>query len=75
MKIKFHNESKDNFYAELKFRVNKLLFEDGLYKVQGSLTGAVLVETVTSKIKGSTRKAYFLKYGTDEYKKVVMSKK
>jgi hypothetical protein len=46
-------------------------FEDGLYKVQGSLTGAVLVETVTSKIKGSTRKAYFLKYGSDEYKKVV----
>jgi hypothetical protein len=46
-------------------------FEDGLYKVQGSLTGAVLVETLTSKIKSSTRKAYFLKYGSDEYKKVV----
>lgn len=46
-------------------------FTDGLYKVQGSLTGAVLVETVTSKIKGSTRKAYFLKYGSDEYKRVV----
>lgn len=46
-------------------------FEDGLYKVQGNLTGVILVETATSKIKKSSRKAYFLKYGTDEYKKVV----
>lgn len=46
-------------------------FEDGLYKVQGNLTGVILVETATSKIKKSSRKAYFLKFGTDEYKKVV----
>jgi hypothetical protein len=45
--------------------------QDGLYKVQGSLTGTILVETATSRIKGSSRKAYFLKYGTPEYKKVV----
>ena len=32
MTIKFHNEAKDNFYAELKSRVDKLLFENGLYK-------------------------------------------
>lgn len=46
-------------------------FVDGLYKVQGGLTGAVLVETITSKINGSSRKAYFLKYGSAEYKKVI----
>lgn len=46
-------------------------FEDGVYKVQGNLTGVILIETATSKIKKSSRKAYFLKFGTDEYKKVV----
>lgn len=46
-------------------------FEDGVYKVQGNLTGVILVETATSKIKKSSRKAYFLKFGSDEYKKVV----
>src|SRR5580765_195551 len=32
MKIKFQNEVKDDFYAELRSRVNELLFDQGVYK-------------------------------------------
>ena len=31
MKVKFNSEAKDGFYKELKIRVDKLLFKDGLF--------------------------------------------
>lgn len=70
-------KNQTTFYADVDRAGNNVFshdvdaLKDGLYKVQGSLTGAILVETATSRIKGNSRKAYFLKYGTPEYKKVV----
>lgn len=32
MKIKFRNDPQNNFYRELKIRVNQMLIIDGLYK-------------------------------------------